>query len=116
MSANEPTAASDETKELNKAAAYLITLYQKYVSPHKGFRCAAGAYYGSATCSQAVKQIILQDGVVGGRARIRQQFLLCSAAARSIKEEDQVDPEEKRRYDCCDACNCANLACGIGNL
>jgi putative component of membrane protein insertase Oxa1/YidC/SpoIIIJ protein YidD len=87
-------------KGLNKAAAYLITLYQKFISPHKGFRCAASVYYGSASCSQTVKQIILQDGIVSGLARIRQQFNLCSVAARSIKEEDQEDPEKKTKDDC----------------
>ena len=54
----------------------------------------------AAAFSQAVKQIILQDGVVGGRARIRQQFNLCSVAARSIKEEDQEDLEKKTKDDC----------------
>ena len=97
-------------KGLNKAAAYLITLYQKFISPHKGFRCAASAYYGSASCSQTVKQIILQDGIVSGLARIRQQFNLCSVAARSIKEEDQEDPEKKTKDDCT-ACDMTQSGC-----
>ena len=78
---------------MNRIAAYLITLYQRFISPHKGFRCAAGAYYGSPTCSQAVKQIILEDGLIGGRKKVRQQFQLCSTAAQTI----QIEKKKKRK-------------------
>ena len=82
---------------MNRIAARLIALYQKYISPYKGFHCAAGAYYGTATCSQAVKEIIQEDGIVGGRAKVRQQFQLCAAAARTIQEQKKKKPKERRR-------------------
>ena len=84
------------SSKLNRIATYLITLYQRFISPHKGFRCAASAYYGTATCSQAVKQIILEDGLVGGRKRVREQFFLCSSAARLIQQEKKRKPKDRR--------------------
>lgn len=37
-----------------------ITLYQRWLSPHKGFRCAHAALYGGLFCSGAIARIIEQ--------------------------------------------------------
>jgi len=66
-------------------AVSLIELYQRFVSPHKGFRCAHAAYHGGCSCSQAVKQIVLADGLRKGLRQIRQRFRDCQAAAANIR-------------------------------
>ena len=40
-----------------------IALYQRWLSPHKGFHCAHAAFYGGASCSAAIAQTIREDGL-----------------------------------------------------
>ncbi|GBF05078.1 hypothetical protein DAERI_030244 [Deinococcus aerius] len=57
-----------------------IRLYQRSLSPHKGFRCAHAALHGGESCSAAVARIVQEDGLRGGRARILARFRECRAA------------------------------------
>ncbi len=57
-----------------------IRLYQRYLSPRKGFRCAHAALHGGESCSAAVARIVQEDGLSGGRARIAARFGECRAA------------------------------------
>jgi len=43
----------------------LITLYQSFISPYKGFNCAHNARYKSGSCSNAVKDLIADKGCGG---------------------------------------------------
>ncbi|SMB91668.1 membrane protein insertion efficiency factor YidD [Deinococcus hopiensis] len=61
-----------------------IRLYQRAVSPRKGFRCAHAALHGGESCSAAVVRIIREDGVLGGRRRIAARFGQCRAAHDAI--------------------------------
>nr|WP_317641559.1 membrane protein insertion efficiency factor YidD [Deinococcus sp. ZS9-10] len=40
-----------------------IALYQRWLSPHKGFRCAHAAFYGGASCSAALAHAIREEGL-----------------------------------------------------
>lgn len=40
-----------------------IALYQRWLSPHKGFRCAHAALYGGVSCSAAIAQTIRDEGL-----------------------------------------------------
>ncbi|WP_019585914.1 membrane protein insertion efficiency factor YidD [Deinococcus apachensis] len=57
-----------------------IRLYQRYLSPRKGFRCAHVALHGGESCSAAVARIVREDGLIGGRRRIATRFQECRAA------------------------------------
>ncbi len=70
---------------LNRLCVFAISLYQRFLSPVKGFRCAANVFYGTGSCSARVKDIILTDGVFGGRTRIRDQFRRCRLAAETLQ-------------------------------
>ncbi|MFC6591471.1 membrane protein insertion efficiency factor YidD [Deinococcus lacus] len=61
-----------------------IRLYQRYLSPHKGFRCACAALHGGESCSAAVSRIIREDGLRAGRPRIRAQFQKCREAHNTL--------------------------------
>jgi len=51
-----------------------IRLYQRRLSPHKGFCCAHATLHGGESCSAAVARIVREDGLRGGRARIAARF------------------------------------------
>ncbi len=73
---------------------WLIGIYQKHISPYKGFRCAQRVRHGGLSCSEAVRVILLEDGLWCGRSRIRQRFQECRAASLSLRAECAVMSEE----------------------
>ncbi|BDX08547.1 hypothetical protein MACH26_40680 [Planctobacterium marinum] len=101
-----------------------IRIYQKFLSPYKGFRCAHAALYKGDSCSNAVLKIIEQQGLVRGYCLIRQRFNDCKAAHVVLVEKKDKDKKEKGKwYDCCDpspACNvtsCSkNKGCDLPEL
>lgn len=95
---------------MSEALVRIINFYQRFVSPYKGFRCAAGVYYGSDSCSQVVKNIIEESGAYHGRHQIRSQFRLCASASRALRAEDKKKPRRRRR-DGDAACWLAEAAC-----
>lgn len=84
-----------------------IRFYQRIVSPYKGFCCAAGAYYGSDSCSTAIRKVIEEQGPVRGRKRIVQQFQLCRKASRAIRAEKK----KPRRRPASDSVACFADVC-----
>lgn len=86
--------------------AYLITLYQRHISPRKGFRCAHATHFGGDSCSGAIKKIILKDGLISGRKKIKNRFTQCSYAYQIIKSK-QEDKKEERK--CEQYCDCSGL-------
>ena len=75
---------------------FLITLYQKYLSPHKGFSCAYACYHHSLSCSAMVKNIIAEHGVIAGWPLIKQQFLNCHLAYQLLETEREKQERERR--------------------
>lgn len=65
---------------LDAATLSGIRFYQRWLSPHKGFRCAHAAVHGGLTCSAAVAQIVREHGVLGGRLHVKARFTACRAA------------------------------------
>lgn len=72
----------------------LITAYQRFVSPYKGFRCAYGVYHGGRSCSAIVKRIVLAEGLVGGWSAILDQFRQCRCAYKLLSETSGADPNK----------------------
>lgn len=67
-------------RTVDAAALRGIRLYQRFLSPRKGFRCAHAALTGGESCSAAVARIVREDGLIAGRERIAAQFRACRAA------------------------------------
>lgn len=67
------------TRELMLAA---IRVYQRYVSPYKGFCCAYRAHTGRASCSTLGYRAVRRYGALRGLALIRQRTMLCGVAHR----------------------------------
>ena len=64
----------------------LITLYQRYLSPHKGFSCAYRVLHNTHSCSQGVKAILWRYPLSTSLPQIRAQFQQCRQAARVLRD------------------------------
>lgn len=72
-----------------------IALYQRWLSPHKGFRCAHAAFYGGASCSAAIAQTIRAEGL--SLANITARLAACRQAYGHL----QVTGGPRVRGVCC---------------
>jgi putative component of membrane protein insertase Oxa1/YidC/SpoIIIJ protein YidD len=72
---------------LRQTLADSIGLYQKYLSPHKGFSCAYRVYHRGLSCSQYCKEMILERGPIAAITPIRQRFRDCKQAAQEIRAQ-----------------------------
>ncbi|UZN03665.1 membrane protein insertion efficiency factor YidD [Cellulomonas sp. S1-8] len=66
----------------------LIGIYQRRLSPRKGWGCAHRVAHGGASCSAAVRQLVAQRGV--GRALLPTvaRFVACAQAASLLAQTD----------------------------
>ncbi|MCC7294109.1 MAG: membrane protein insertion efficiency factor YidD [Phycisphaerales bacterium] len=117
--------------------AMLITLYQRWISPMKGFRCAYRAVTGGPSCSNVIRADLLREGVWRALPLARTQFRRCRQAYASLQMSDvrppaslndaprHVDPaprhapatvRKKSPKDCSDdvCCAAAELPCDVG--
>lgn len=65
---------------LDASALTGIALYQRWLSPHKGFCCAHAALYGGQSCSAAIAGIIRARGLAAGAPGIAARFAACRQA------------------------------------
>ena len=72
---------------LNHSLAAAITGYQKYLSPYKGFCCAYRVKHGEASCSEFVKQTLLEYGVWQAMPAVKQRFKDCKTAALALRTD-----------------------------
>lgn len=110
---------------ITHSAIFGITLYQRLLSPYKGYRCAHAALHQGSSCSQAIKLIIAEKGVWRSRSLVKQRFAECRAAAlemrRRYEDEDhqcndsKKHKDKQRRDNCLDycdlPCDCIHLDC-----
>ena len=66
-------------------AVGLIDLYQQYISPHKGFRCAHRAKHGRSSCSQFAKRLIQKVGLFRFWPILMRRFEKWGKAAKALK-------------------------------
>ena len=63
----------------------LISLYQRFLSPLKGYGCAYRIRHQSNSCSGAVKSLLAQHGVIKSIPLIRLRFRACRHAYDDLK-------------------------------
>jgi putative component of membrane protein insertase Oxa1/YidC/SpoIIIJ protein YidD len=95
----------------------MIRVYQRWISPYKGFRCAHRVVHGGASCSEFAVQAIQSHGAFGFWPDFRTRLTACNAAAISYREmyfsaptEGDVGsepPEKGRRRTKSKASDCA---------
>jgi putative component of membrane protein insertase Oxa1/YidC/SpoIIIJ protein YidD len=92
-----------------------IGVYQRYVSPHKGFCCAHRACTGGLSCSAYAKFALLELGFLRALPRIRQRLFDCSEYATDpfkgkINEDDPGPLNSKECGHCADGVACVGCA------
>ncbi len=106
-----------------------IWVYQRYVSPRKGFRCAYSVLHGGTGCSGYVKFAIRDHGLWAAIPKIRERFRDCKAASRTLRancavhseKPDEHKHKKKRKQDrhgfLDEGCNsCSYCGCTEGIL
>ncbi len=87
---------------LTKLSIHTITLYQRYLSPYKGYCCAYRVYTGEDSCSQYAKIAIAEHGLFSAFPLIKEQFDRCSFAAEEIQKKQKN--KKKDNLDTCSDC------------
>lgn len=72
-----------------------IKLYQRYISPFKGFRCAYGVMYGGNSCSKEIYKILETQGLIRGIPLARSQLGKCSVAYKILSSEKAEEDSKK---------------------
>lgn len=91
----------------------VIGVYQKYISPLKGFSCAYGVLHKQGSCSSRIYSIIQNEPGAALLPEISAQFRACKQAHRVLSSENKDDEKEKKKKfpNCCYAADCGFLAC-----
>ncbi|RPF25983.1 membrane protein insertion efficiency factor YidD [Georgenia muralis] len=71
-----------------RAVDRAIDLYQRRISPRKGWSCAYGVAHGDATCSGAVREIVARRGLVRGTLPVALQLWACYQAASLLRQSN----------------------------
>jgi putative component of membrane protein insertase Oxa1/YidC/SpoIIIJ protein YidD len=101
---------------LTRLALACIRLYQRHLSPHKGFSCAYRCRTGRASCSELGYRAVRQRGVIGGFGVLRLRLARCGQAHRAGHPTARFIPARQRGS--CDApCDipCDGTECGKGS-
>jgi uncharacterized protein len=61
-----------------------IELYQKHLSPLKGFGCARRIHTGRCSCSEFARRFVLKFGAVRARLILPARFRACAASHRAL--------------------------------
>ena len=106
---------------LSPVALWLIGVYQRHLSPRKGYACAYRVLHGGTGCSGFAKQAIGSHGTIRALPLIRARFAGCRDAAVSLRKEKESKKikddgkSSERKYDWCavDPCTpCPGQGCG----
>src|SRR5688572_27110098 len=84
-------------------ACWFISLYQRHVSPRKGFRWAYREHKGRDSCSAFAKRVIARFGLLPGVRLLRRRFDRCRGASLELRHASQVldyqTPGRERKAD-----------------
>lgn len=104
---------------LRSAVLFAIALYQRHLSPLKGFSCAYRVHTGSASCSVLGSRSIRRYGVWHGIGVLKRRFERCSAAHQRFTQRRHLPRSQAGFCDIgcdlpCDfsAPDCDGSSCG----
>jgi len=86
-----------------RAALGSIWIYQTYISPRKGFRCAHAVLHNGTGCSGYAKQSIQTHGFLNAIPLIKQRFKECKVAYLTLQSEQNRpdEPSKEKKTDSC---------------
>ena len=120
------------TLSISPLACWLIGVYQRYISPRKGFCCAYRVRHRSRdSCSQYARRAISKLGLLPGVRLLRRRFDKCRHASQVLEYEPKREKPKRHHSnwhaDCgsscdpgvpIDACDCASgvdpSGCDVG--
>lgn len=94
-------------------ALFAIRLYQRHVSPRKGFRCAYRAHTGRASCSALGYRAIRRHGAWRGYALLRLRLDRCGALHRRHRPVAWAGAQAGFCDLPCDGLDAAGTACDV---
>ena len=89
---------------LREIGVFLISIYQKNLSPRKKYKCAKGQLYENGTCSSITKKAFQKDGFIVGIKAYRTSTKECKEAYKILKKEKRRDGTSCDA-SCCSGCN-----------
>lgn len=116
-----PTPPRPTLPMLRLAAAGAVGMYQRHISPHKGFCCAYRVHTGRVSCSEFGRRVIMRLGLVAFFRLMPRQFARCRAAFASLTLRHAHGDDESRggrirgALDSCDCADCGLSACDLGS-
>lgn len=117
-----PTRPVSPTRPINPItwlALRAIALYQRHVSPRKGYRCALHASGAGRSCSAYGYRAIARAGLFKGCSLLRRRFDACARAARvarSIAKPSaplRLRPGTRHQRGECDVGDCSGCVDGL---
>ena len=94
---------------LREIGLLFIYIYQKVISPKKGYKCAKGELYQNGTCSSTTKESFKKYGFISGMREYRRSSKECKKAYKTMKEKNKKDGTS---CDCCSGCSIPDFGCG----
>jgi putative component of membrane protein insertase Oxa1/YidC/SpoIIIJ protein YidD len=102
----------DPSSFLSRLALWAIRLYQRHLSPIKGFSCAYRVATGANSCSQHGYRVIARHGLALGLPLLQRRLRRCGESHRSLANRRPV-PNPVLHYQRGD---CDLLACGCDGV
>lgn len=94
---------------LREVGLLLIIMYQKFLSPKKGYSCAKNHVHKNGSCSSTTKQAFKDGGFISGMKEYRNSTKECKKAYKSIQNDKN---NSKCDTAMCAGCDGAPLAFG----
>lgn len=88
---------------MQRLALAAIRLYQRWLSPYKGFACAFRVHTGRDSCSAYGYRVIGRYGVPAGLALLRRRLAACGAQHRLLAPLRQPQQGLRHQAGFCDA-------------
>ncbi|WP_442927663.1 membrane protein insertion efficiency factor YidD [Microcoleus sp. A003_D6] len=70
---------------LDLIVVFFVRIYQKYLSPRKGFSCAYSRLYGDESCSEYFRQIVKSQGINKAIPLFQERLRKCQMAHMKLK-------------------------------
>jgi len=87
---------------LRKLFIGVIKIYQRFISPHKGFRCAYSVYHQTNSCSVAAVDILQQNQTITDSIQdIRARLTACRQAHVALQELKEKEEQKEKKSNVC---------------
>ena len=91
-----------------RLALWAIRLYQRYLSPLKGFSCAYRVHRGGASCSAYGYRVIGRRGLLAGLRLLNRRLDRCGEVSRSrVEAANPLLHHQRGECGVLDVCDCA---------